>query len=403
MYAPATSRCWPRLARPSIGVVTAVRGTHLARAGSIDAIERGKRELVEALPAGGTAVLNADDARVARMASHVGRERSRDHLRLRETADVTRDRRRVAGAEGMRFRLQTRRRRARGADPGARPAQRPQRAGRGGRRPRRRAWTSMRSPAASLASCSAPHRTTLLDMGAIRVLDDSYNAAPDSMIAALDLLASLPGRHVAVLGEMLELGDASAEQSTAASARTPLERPTWSSSPGPWRPITPTARADGQSHRSRAVSARSDRARSCEPGDVVLIKGSRGAAMDELLPVLERAAKRHEGTGRVSIAAPLVQAILLAFALVVILMPPFIVLLRGWASASASAVRRPRLAHGQGRHADDGRRADDRRRRRLGAALPRDRHDRRVPGPADDRAAADAASSSASWARPTTT
>src|SRR6187200_385815 len=53
---------------------------------------------------------------------------------------------------------------------------------------------------------SAPHRSTLLEIGQWRVLDDSYNAAPDSMSAALDLLAELPGRHVAVLGEMLELG-----------------------------------------------------------------------------------------------------------------------------------------------------------------------------------------------------
>ena len=53
--------------------MTAVRGVHLARAGSIDAIEAGKRELVEALPADGSAVLNADDPRVARMAdSHAG-------------------------------------------------------------------------------------------------------------------------------------------------------------------------------------------------------------------------------------------------------------------------------------------------------------------------------------------
>ena len=59
-----------RLARPSIGVVTAVRGVHLSRAGSLDAIEQGKRELVEALPATGTAVLNVDDARVERMREH---------------------------------------------------------------------------------------------------------------------------------------------------------------------------------------------------------------------------------------------------------------------------------------------------------------------------------------------
>src|SRR5687767_8685467 len=69
MYVPGEIRVLAGLARPHIGVVTAVRGTHLERAGSIDAIEAGKRELVEALPATGTAVLNTDDERVARMAA----------------------------------------------------------------------------------------------------------------------------------------------------------------------------------------------------------------------------------------------------------------------------------------------------------------------------------------------
>ncbi len=40
------------------------------------------------------------------------------------------------------------------------------------------------------------------------IVDDSYNASPGSVAAALDLLGDLPGRRVAVLGEMLELGDA---------------------------------------------------------------------------------------------------------------------------------------------------------------------------------------------------
>ena len=71
MYQPGDITILADIARPQIGVVTAVRGTHLERAGSIDAIERGKRELVEALPAGGTAVLNGDDERVARMADHL--------------------------------------------------------------------------------------------------------------------------------------------------------------------------------------------------------------------------------------------------------------------------------------------------------------------------------------------
>jgi UDP-N-acetylmuramyl pentapeptide synthase len=60
-----------RIARPSVGVVTAVQGVHLSRIGTLEAIEAAKAELIEALPSadeGGVAVLNADDAIVRRMA-----------------------------------------------------------------------------------------------------------------------------------------------------------------------------------------------------------------------------------------------------------------------------------------------------------------------------------------------
>src|SRR6266480_3989410 len=57
------------------------------------------------------------------------------------------------------------------------------------------------------AGWSAPHRAQLLHAGDVLIIDDSYNASPASVRAALELLADFPGRHVAVLGEMRELGD----------------------------------------------------------------------------------------------------------------------------------------------------------------------------------------------------
>ena len=55
---------------------------------------------------------------------------------------------------------------------------------------------------------TAPHRSAIVRARGLTIVDDAYNASPGSMRAALDLLAGLPGRHVAVLGEMRELGDA---------------------------------------------------------------------------------------------------------------------------------------------------------------------------------------------------
>ncbi len=57
-----------------------------------------------------------------------------------------------------------------------------------------------------------PHRSQLVQAGTWTILDDSYNASPDAVLAALGLLAELPGRRFAVLGEMLELGDAAAAE-----------------------------------------------------------------------------------------------------------------------------------------------------------------------------------------------
>ena len=65
--------------RPTIGVVTVVAAAHTERVGGLDGVARAKAELVDALPADGTAVLNADDPRVAAMAARA--PRPRPHLR----------------------------------------------------------------------------------------------------------------------------------------------------------------------------------------------------------------------------------------------------------------------------------------------------------------------------------
>ncbi|MEX1335261.1 MAG: UDP-N-acetylmuramoyl-tripeptide--D-alanyl-D-alanine ligase [Candidatus Limnocylindrales bacterium] len=196
-----------RLARPSIGVVTAVRGVHLSRAGSIEAIERGKRELVEALPAEGWAVLNADDERVRRMSAHTA-ARVRTYG-FAADADVRASDVVSLGTEGMRFTLHL--------DEASYAVATPVLGRHGVHNALAaiavadRAGMDIADVIAGLARpLRMPHRSQLVSAGPWTVLDDSYNASPDAVLAALGLLAELPGRHIAVLGEMLELG-ASAE------------------------------------------------------------------------------------------------------------------------------------------------------------------------------------------------
>ncbi|HEX7347619.1 MAG TPA: UDP-N-acetylmuramoyl-tripeptide--D-alanyl-D-alanine ligase, partial [Candidatus Limnocylindrales bacterium] len=103
MYASGEIADLAAMAGPSIGVVTAVQAVHLSRIGSLEAIERAKGELLEALPADGTAVLNADDPIVTGMdARTVARA-------VRYGFDASADVRAVdvesGGTTGMRFRL----------------------------------------------------------------------------------------------------------------------------------------------------------------------------------------------------------------------------------------------------------------------------------------------------------
>ena len=293
MYEPGDIALLARLAEPSIGVVTAVRATHLARAGSLDAIEAGKRELIEALPPGGTAVLNADDPRVARMAA------ARPDLRVvtygfDPGADVSAADVVSLEAEGMRFTLVA------GEDrvPAHIPAL--------GRHSVHNALAAAAvglSAGLDLATIvrglarpfSVPHRSALLDAGEWRVLDDTYNAAPDSMIAALELLASLPGRRVAVLGEMLELADQS-DNAHRDVGRHAARTAAVLVAVGPMAPLYAGAAREAGMAADQVVEV-ADRAaalaaleRLLRPGDVILVKASRGAALDLLVDDLLRLA-----------------------------------------------------------------------------------------------------------------
>jgi UDP-N-acetylmuramoyl-tripeptide--D-alanyl-D-alanine ligase len=140
-----------------------------------------------------------------------------------------------------------------------------------------------------------PHRSQLIRAGTWTILDDTYNASPDAVLAALGLLAELPGRHIAVLGEMLELGDAApAEHHRVGVAAASVVDRLVVVGPGA-AGIAEGALAGGLDPAS--VERVVDRAEALgalvamlEDGDAVLVKASRGAALDLLVDQLVLAA-----------------------------------------------------------------------------------------------------------------
>jgi UDP-N-acetylmuramoyl-tripeptide--D-alanyl-D-alanine ligase len=132
------------------------------------------------------------------------------------------------------------------------------------------------------------------------LIDDTYNASPASMLAALDVLASVPGRHVAVLGDMFELGDAEQEGHRAVG-QAAASVAQWLVAVGKRAEnIAAEARAGGLP--DNAVLSVPDAAAAVAPlraqlraGDVVLIKGSRGMHLETIVSALAEAAPAQDG------------------------------------------------------------------------------------------------------------
>ena len=292
MYTGGEIRELAAIGQPSIGIVTAVQPVHLSRIGSLDAIEDAKAELVEALPpadAGGVAILNADDQRVRRMGPRT-RARVRTYG-FAPDADVRAREVTSRGFEGMRFLLVT--------PDGDRDVSIP---GLG----RLAVHNALAAVAAGLAAgmtldeivpglgagSRAEHRSVVVRAGSVVIVDDAYNASPASVTAALELLSGLPGRHVAVLGAMRELGtahDAGHVEAGEAAGRT-LDRLVVvdGGEAGEAAGIVSGALAAGLS--PDAITVVADPAAAVEAlrgelraGDVVLVKASRGIELERVV------------------------------------------------------------------------------------------------------------------------
>ena len=293
MYVGGEIATLARLGRPEIGVVTSIAPVHQERAGSLAAIENAKAELVEALPADGTAVLNADDDRVRTFGSRTRAAVLRYGFTV--DADVTAERVVARGAAGMTFEAVAH---------APRRTRFPVEITALGRHGVQNALAAVAvgllaglpddAIAAGLATdwpAASPHRGVIVAAPGLTILDDTYNASPPAVLAALQVLASLPGRPVAVLGEMLELGDAHAAShrlvgqaaGTAVAELVVVGPGARGIADGAVAAGLPASRVHPVADRAAAVALLGS---VLQPGDVVLVKASRGAALEMIVDAL---------------------------------------------------------------------------------------------------------------------
>jgi UDP-N-acetylmuramoyl-tripeptide--D-alanyl-D-alanine ligase len=278
------------LARPEIGVITNIGTVHAERAGSQEVIARGKAELVEALPPDGWAILNYDDPWVRPMA-----EKTRAHVfyyGLDPAADLWVDHIEGLGLEGISFRLHYKNEVIHLRVPLI---------------GRHSVHTVLRSAAVGLVEnmtwndiiMGLQHGRTQLRMVAVYtrngalVLDDTYNASPESTLAALNLLGEINGRHIAVLGDMLELGQYERQGHEMVGIRTAEVASELIAVGERARMIAEGARRAGLKSKSiisfATVPETIDylQEHPFKKGEVILIKGSHGMHMERIVAAME--------------------------------------------------------------------------------------------------------------------
>jgi UDP-N-acetylmuramoyl-tripeptide--D-alanyl-D-alanine ligase len=290
-YVPGEIEFLCEIAKPQVGVITNIGTVHAERAGSQKAIASGKAELVQSLPASpeGVAVLNYDDPWVRTMA-----EQTRAQVMLyglSPEADLWADQVEGLGLEGIHFRLHYRREILHLRVPLI---------------GRHSVHTVLRAAAVGLAEglnwqeiiTGLRSGHTQLRLVAVRsekgalLLDDTYNASPQSMLAALNLLDEMEGRKVAVLGDMLELGQYEWKGHEMVGRRAAEIADEIVTIGERGRMMAAAACRMGFSPHKVTELEDSDQAieflqEHLQENDVVLVKGSRGMRMDRIVAALE--------------------------------------------------------------------------------------------------------------------
>jgi UDP-N-acetylmuramoyl-tripeptide--D-alanyl-D-alanine ligase len=303
-----------RIARPNQAIITNVAPVHLESFENIAGIARAKYELIEALPHGGTAVLNADDEYVSQFGRDFRGKVVMFGLKPSTgvPADVRAENIELLGPEGTSFDLVSHL-------PGCEARQ------------------SMRSPllgqhnvynvlaaaaialehgitpseiAAALPSLQpADKRGQLVQLGNITVLYDCYNSSPKALMAAVDTLAAMPARRrIVVAGEMLELG-ATGEQLHRDCGRyiAGIQERTQAGGKldfllgvrGLAKPMVEAANEAGMKAEFVATPEEAGEwlAQETREGDAVLMKASRGVKLEKALETWRQKSGFPQATG----------------------------------------------------------------------------------------------------------
>ena len=288
-YVPGEIQFLCDIAQPQIGVVSNVGTVHAERAGSQEAIFRGKSELPAALPPDGVAILNFDDPWVRKM-----EEKTKARVffyGLSPEAHLWADQIEGLGLDGIRFRMHYGNEVLHMRIPMI---------------GRHSIHTALRAAAVGLNDGISwqeileglSHGHTQLRLVAARsqngalILDDTYNAAPESMLAALNLLDELDGRKIAVLGDMLELGPYERQGHEMVGMRAAQVAKLLITLGTRGHMIADAARRAGM--KASAIMEYEDIApiidwltQNLNSNDAVLIKGSHGLRMDRIAAALE--------------------------------------------------------------------------------------------------------------------
>ena len=274
--------------RPHVALITTIAPAHLEFFGSCEAIADAKSEIFESLTPGGAALIPADSPYAARLAARAAQAGVSRLVRFGRAGEA-RLSSVAADGGGMRIRADIL---GHAVDclvgaPGEHIAMNAVAA----LAAVALADGDVLNAAAALRNFSAlKGRGARFEVGGVQVIDESYNANPASMNMALVLLGQAKGRKLAVLGDMLEMGEGAPALHAAlagpiAAAHTDLVFASGPQMKALWE-VLPSERRGAYAETSAALAPKLLSA--LRPGDTVLVKGSLGSRMATIIEALRK-------------------------------------------------------------------------------------------------------------------